>query len=260
MTESTLYVYALVPSGSPHPDVTGIAEAPLHMVTAPSGVAAVVHSHHAAPYEGGDDDVKRWVLQHSDVVEACWTRASSVLPVSFNVIVRPSAETGASAADQLQEWLTTVGDELRHKLEELAGTSELRVEISLDHHEFPQEHETVRELQQEKESRPAGVRRLLEKRLEKLEKRLTDSAADHLYPNYRSRIAARCLQVQEYTSSQRPKGAVSVLSAACLVTSEGIPELGAELSNIQDEETAAQIRFLGPWPPYSFVDLTGPGV
>lgn len=93
MTDETLYVYAVVPADTPAPSVTGIDGRPLRLITAPSGLAAVVHPHESGPYEGPDEDVKRWVLQHSDVVEDCWTRAASVLPVSFNVIVRASEET-----------------------------------------------------------------------------------------------------------------------------------------------------------------------
>lgn len=259
MNETTLYVYAVVPADTPAPSVTGIDGRPLHSVAAPSGLAAIVHTHQSGPYEGPDEDVKRWVLEHSDVVEDSWSRAESVLPVSFNVIVRASEETGATAEEQLQHWLTDTADELKDKLQQLAGTSELRVEISLDQHEFPQEEETIQQLRQEIESRPAGVQRLLQKKLEKLEKQLTDQAADDLYPTYRSRIAARSLQLQEYTSTQRPQGAVPVVSAACLVSSDRITDLGAELTSIQEETPEAQIRFLGPWPPYSFVELTAPG-
>ncbi|GAA4916370.1 GvpL/GvpF family gas vesicle protein [Nesterenkonia rhizosphaerae] len=255
---STLYVYAIVPAPAPQPGVAGIDGSALEVVTAPSGLAAVVHDHQTGPYEGPDEDVKRWVLQHSEVVEDMWAQASSVLPVSFNVIVRPSAATGATATDQLQEWMTEAGEELHQVLTQLAGTSELRVEITLDQHQFAEDHEEVRHLRAEMESRPAGVRRLLEKRLDRLKRQLTDQAADELYPAYRSRIAAHCQRIQEYTNRQRPKGVVSLLTAACLVNADQVSDLGAELSLIQDELPTAQIRFLGPWPPYSFVDLAGP--
>ncbi|WP_146340842.1 GvpL/GvpF family gas vesicle protein [Nesterenkonia sp. NBAIMH1] len=254
----TLYIYALVPAGSPPPEGAGIDGADLHIVSAPSGVAAVVHTHDAAPYEGPDDDVKRWVLQHSDVVEACWSSAASVLPVSFNVIVRPDEDGGATADDQLQAWLNSAGDELRTRLDELEGSSELRVEISLDPDEFAQDDPSVAQLREEMESRPAGVRRLLEKRLEKLQKQLTDQAADRLYPDYRQRIAQHSSELQEYTSAQHAKGLVRVLSAACLLRADRIEDLGAELSAIQDEAPGTRIRFLGPWPPYSFSALEVP--
>lgn len=257
--ENTLYVYALIPEGSPPPARAGIDGATLKVITAPSGISAVVHDHRTGPYEGPDEDVKRWVLEHSDVVEDCWTRTGAVLPVSFNVIVRASQRGEASAADQLIAWLITAGKELNQKLRELSGTSELRVEIMLDQHEFSLDSPAVQELNSEMATRPAGVRRLLEKRLDKLEKQITDQAADDYYRRYRAAIAVHCLQIQGYTPSNRSKGVVLVLSVACLLKTPQIKELGAELARIRDDVPAADIRFLGPWPPYSFVelDLTG---
>ncbi|TLP75555.1 GvpL/GvpF family gas vesicle protein [Nesterenkonia sphaerica] len=254
MSSETLYVYAIIPAGSPAPTGAGINGSQLHTVEA-EPVSAVVHTHHAGPYEGPDEDVKRWVLEHSDVIEECWNQASSVLPVSFNVMVQASETSGATAAEQLRGWLQDSGQELKQRLQELAGTSELRVEIALDAAQFPQNEPEVLEATRELAGKPAGVRRLLEKRLEKVQRRLTDAGADRLYPDYRMRLAAQCQQIQDYATTQRPEGTVSVLSAACLVDSERISELGAELTQIQQEQPSARIRFLGPWPPYSFVDI-----
>ncbi|RJN32995.1 GvpL/GvpF family gas vesicle protein [Nesterenkonia natronophila] len=254
MSGATLYVYAIIPGGSPAPTITGIDGSPLHTVDADL-VSAVVHTHHSSPYEGPDDDVKRWVLEHSDVIDQCWNQAPSVLPVSFNVIARGSEESGATATDQLRRWLQDTGEELMQRLNDLAGTSELRVEINLDTDHFSQNEPEVTALKADLEGKAPGVRRLLEKRLQKVQKQLTETAADRLYPEYRSRIAAQCQQLQDYATTQRPEGAVSVLTAACLVDSAHTSQLGAELTQIQEETPSAQIRFLGPWPPYSFVDI-----
>lgn len=207
------------------------------------------------PYEGADEDVKRWILQHSDVVEDGWNGAGTVLPVSFNVIARADLDKGTSADAQLRAWLDSASEKLTGRLAELAGTSELRVEISLDRTQFVSQSEEVRRIKDEMETRPPGVRRLLEKRLEKTEKELTDSAADQLYPNYRARIAQHCIEIEEYRKPARESGLVPVLTASCLLKTDRTQELGAELSAIQDEQASANIRFLGPWPPYSFAEM-----
>lgn len=254
---SRLYVYAIVPAGEYQPGVSGIDEATLHVVGADAGPRAVVHRHTAAPYDGPDEDVKRWILQHSDVVEDGWEGAGSVLPVSFNVIVRPDAETGATARQQLEAWLASAGEGLSRRLEELTGTSELRVEISLDRAAFVADSPEIGQLTREMADRPAGVRRLYEKRLEKTEKELTDRAADELYPSFRTRVAGHCLEIAEYRKPSREAGLVPVLTASCLVDQPGIRALGQELSAIREEQPAADIRFLGPWPPYSFANMSG---
>lgn len=251
----TLYVYAVVPGGDYQPSVTGIEESPLHVIGPPDGPRAVVHTHTSTPYDGPDEKVKEWILQHSDVVEDGWQATGSVLPVSFNVIVRSDAETGASATAQLQAWLTTRAEALNARLRDLEGTSELRVEISLDRSSFAESSDEVEAIKDEMADRPAGVRRLLTKRLEKTEKELTERAADQLYPDFRARIAANSLQIEEYRKPLREAGQVPVLTASCLVEKDGIPALGAELTAIQNEQPGITIRFLGPWPPYSFADM-----
>lgn len=258
MTEApTLYVYAVVPDGDYTPSTTGIDGAPLHLVPSGTGISAVVHEHTSAPYDGPDDTVKRWVLEHSDVVENAWDGAGAVLPVSFNVIVRGDSDTGASATEQLTAWLTTAQGTLRTRLDQLAGTSELRVEISLDRSTYVADDPEITQLRSEMADRSPGVRRLYEKRLEKAEKELADRAADALYPALRPRLAAHCLEVQEYRAPVREPGLVPVVTASCLVRSDATRDLGAELTAIQSENPAAVIRFLGPWPPYSFADLEG---
>ncbi|UYM26214.1 GvpL/GvpF family gas vesicle protein [Streptomyces albus] len=50
-------------------------------------------------------------------------------------------------------------------------------------------------------------------------------------------------------------GEVSVFAGALLVRREEIDTVGALLAALQEEHPAARIRFLGPWPPYSFTEL-----
>ncbi|MFC7455766.1 GvpL/GvpF family gas vesicle protein [Brachybacterium sp. GCM10030267] len=256
---SELYVYAVIPAGPFRPRVRGIDGKELDVVTSrAAGVAAVVHAHDAPPYEGPDDEVKRWILEHSDVVEDAWNGAGAVLPVSFNVIVRPDDETGASAADQLRAWLESTGDGLARRLGELDGTAELRIEISLDREEHTRADPEIARQLEEMADRPAGVRRLMEKKLEKTSKERTDAAADELYPSWRSRIAAHCLEIEEYRAPVREASLVPVITAACLVRADATRALGEELAEIDDSHPAARIRFLGPWPPYSFADVGAP--
>ncbi|MGK4066090.1 GvpL/GvpF family gas vesicle protein [Rothia sp. HC945] len=254
MTGNKLYVYSIVPAGDYQPQITGIDSAPLHIVGNETGPRAVVHSHEGGPYDGPDEDVKRWVLQHSDVVEEGWVTAGAVLPMSFNVIVQSDEDQGASAEEQLKSWLATSEKTLTGRLNSLAGKSELRVEISLNRSQLAAEDPNIRQLQEELQSRPAGVQRLLQKRLEKISKETADTAADHAYPGYRTRMAAHCVEIQEYRHPSRQQDLVPVLSASCLVEAERTHDLGVELSAIKDENPAATIRFLGPWPPYSFVE------
>lgn len=251
-----LYVYAVVAGGDYTPAVTGIDGSALHMVGRDTGPRAVVHRHTRGPFDGPDDSVRRWVLEHSEVIDDAWQNSPALLPVSFNVIVRSDPETEATATQQLEHWLDDSAVMLSRRLEELCDTSELRVELSLDGSLLEEVDAEVGDMRTEMESRPAGVRRLLEKRLEKTEKEIIDRAADRIYPEIRARIAAHCLDIQEHRSTSRESGLTPVIMASCLVRGTEITALGAELTALKKAQPALSIRFLGPWPPYSFADVS----
>ncbi|WP_210603125.1 GvpL/GvpF family gas vesicle protein [Brevibacterium oceani] len=251
-----LYVYAIVAGDDYTPAVTGIDGSALHMVGRDTGPRAVVHRHTRGPFDGPDDSVRRWVLEHSEVIDDAWQNSPALLPVSFNVIVRSDPETEATATKQLEQWLDDSAETLSRRLEELHDTSELRVELSLDGSLLEEVDAEVGDMRTEVENRPAGVRRLLEKRLEKTEKEIVDQAADRIYPEIRARIAAHCLDIEEHRSTSRESGLTPVIMASCLVRSTEITALGAELTALQKQQPALSIRFLGPWPPYSFADVS----
>lgn len=252
-SEAALYVYAIVPSADFSPTVTGIDGLPLDVVQAASGVSAVVHLHRTGPFEGTDDEVRARLIQHRDVVEECWRGAASVLPVSFNVIVAPSADGSRSAEDQLIAWLDDAAADVADELQRLSATSELRVGIDIDPIAYGQGLDEIQDLEVQLQSQSPGVRRLMSRRLESRRKELAAAAADQLYTDFRLRIAACCLDVDESATADRGAVGVPVLSMSCLVQSDQISLLGQELAEIRDEVPWANIRFLGPWPPYSFV-------
>ncbi|GAB3526947.1 GvpL/GvpF family gas vesicle protein [Arthrobacter monumenti] len=249
-----LYVYAIVPSTlSPDDLGAGINAAQLKLVAVAEGLAAVVHQHEAEPFDGADADVERWILEHGGVVERCWEAAGTVLPMSFNVIV--AAGDGSTAEQRLAGWLGESARELTERLKALQERVELRIEISLDQHATAEASSEAADLREEMRQRPAGVQRLLQKRLDKTERDIAERLADGLYPEYRRRLAALSEDLTENRRAHRPPGTVSVLSVAVLAHRDDVEKIGLELTSIGDEQPAAQIRFLGPWPPYSFAEV-----
>lgn len=268
-----LYVYAVV-AGAPAELGTGIDGAPLDVVHA-AGVAAVVHRHAGGPYQGADDDVRRWIVEHSDVVDRLWQEGVPVLPMSFNVIVALGEEPGggdaadgeqdadASARRRLEGWLTLHATDLRARLDALRGRVELRVDVALDQHAVAQDDPEARAVQAELETKPPGVQRLLRRRLDALEREAADALADELYPALRRRLAGISEELTENRRARPEEGQVPVLAVSLLVAREAMPSVGRELAAVRDEHPAARIRYLGPWPPYSFADvpgLEGPGI
>lgn len=254
MTADRLYLYGIVTT-APADLGTGIDDMSLHAIAGPQDLAAVVHEHDGGPYQGADADVERWVVEHSAVVERVWRTGGTVLPASFNVIIAPTAQT--TAQRRLQEWLEDHAEPLRARLAALTGRVELRVEIALDHHRAAEQHPDVVAARAELEDRPPGVQRLLRKRLDHLERDITEAVARDRDTDYRRRLEAISDELAENRRPRPDPGTALVLSVSLLVLADAVQDVGLVLTAVQDEEPAARIRFLGPWPPYSFADLLG---
>lgn len=256
MSEQALYVYAIVPPEGAADPGTGIDGREVLAVGGPDGAVALVHRQDTVPFEGPDDDVRRWVVQHSEVIDRAWQTAGTALPVSFNVIVGPSEER--SAEDVLRGWLRENDGIVQERLAALTDHVELRIEISVDSSTADGDPELER-LEAEMAARPESVQRLYRKKLETQRRDVTDRLADDLYPDLRRRILAHAVDVVENRRSRSAEGSVPVLSIAVLVAESEVQPLGVELADIRDSRPGIDIRFLGPWPPYSFADLPAMG-
>jgi len=247
-----LYVYALIRSGvDPRSLGTGIDGAALLPVEG-GAVTAVVHEHAGPPY-GDDETLRRRVLQHNDVVDRLWARDHALLPMTFDVIVTGSG--GETARQRLEAWLRSVEGAAVEGLDRVDGRVELRVDLALDRHDGAASDPGVQALRQRIRGEQPGIARLLRKRLDGLERDAADALADRAYPEFRARLARSSTDVVENPRATAEDGEVLVLSAALLVDEGSIDEVGRELAALQAEEPALRVRFLGPWPPYSFATL-----
>ncbi|MFE9924679.1 GvpL/GvpF family gas vesicle protein [Streptomyces sp. NPDC005774] len=269
MTEHTaLYVYALLPD---RPDrrgaadgVTGIDGRPLRLVRVPgASVAALVHDAPPSPLQGGDDQVRRWVEEQSRAVDAVWERTGSILPMTFNVLVaekpppegRPAA--GRSAEQRLTEWVTEQAADIAGQLEDLAGRCELRVDITVDRAAVIT-GDAGEAGEDAPEDRPdglsPGMRRLMAKQREHRARNAAGQFADTLHAETRQRLLAVAEDYRDRSPTHRAAGETDVLCAALLVRQEDIDTVGTVLNELRVRQPAVRIRFLGPWPPYSFID------
>lgn len=257
MTEPGLYLY-LVASGAPRALGTGVDGAQLLLVPGPGDLSAVVHEHTTGPFEGADDVVRRRVLEHSDVVDRVWQAGTTVLPASFNVIVAPAP--GVTARERLVRWMTDREAELTARTAAVRGRVELRVGVGLALDVVADEHPDLAGMRAELADRPPGVRRLLHRRLEERAREVADDAATDLYPQVRRRLASVAEALAENRRAHPPDGTVPVLDIALLVAHERVADVGRVLADLQEEQPAARVRYLGPWPPYSFADLADTGL
>lgn len=253
MSRSALYVYAVVPDTQrPFWGAIGLDGASVRSV-AGAGCAALVHDAPAAAYQGTDDQIKVWLLEHVRVVERAWEECGTVLPVAFNTLVDGRDDLSAEA--RLHHWLCDAASRLAARLMALRGRVELKVAITLDAVASADDDPEVQALRSDLAGKPAGLRRLLERKVERLEQQQANKLADRLYREYRRRIAMHAEELIEQRRTRSQDGSIPVLTVAVLLPATGVEALGAELAAFHAAEPRIRIRFLGPWPPYSFAHL-----
>jgi hypothetical protein len=233
----------------------GIEEKPVYTVPY-RDIAAVIHSCEPRPYETNDEKLAReWVLEHAYVIDQATTRFGTVLPVSFDVIIR-----GDDLA--VKDWLSRNYVKLRQELERVKGKSEYSVQIFYDYDKMAsrvlRDNPDLEGLKRRLAKEPKGKAYLLQRSL--------DMKLQDLVSSETSRLAERfCSEIKQLTEDlkvedrrtwrvERFSDKRLLASYSCLVRRDNVESLGEALENI-DRLEGLSVRFTGPWSPFSFVGL-----
>ena len=250
------YCYSIVMRGaSVELGDTGIDDSKVY--TIPYGeIAAVVHSCHAQPYVTEDDDTaKEWILTHNYIIDQATKQFGTVLPFSFNCIVRGNE-------DAVTEWLSAEYESLRGELERVKDKAEYAVQIFSDQdalvETIVESDEELKRMQQNVQTVSKGAAYLLQKRFELKVKDTVSAAVIHLAEEFGSKIRPHVDEMMvEQKPSQVPekyKDMKLIVTLSCLVRKERVDDLGEVLGEINNHKGFA-VRFTGPWAPFSFVQL-----
>ena len=246
------YVYCVVLGEVGDWELRGLDERPVRAICA-AGLTALVHDCPAAPYQGDDDErVKVWVLAHGDVVDAAWERTGTVLPMSFDRIVRPDA--GVDADEQVARWLTAEGDGFRATLERLRGKVELGVQLLWEPRVIAEAvagtDAEIQALRAEMAGKSKGAAYFSQQKIERALRQALTVRAEEDYRACFRQITALFPEVCVNELKKLPDRQM-ILNLSVLASRERVSELGAVLTGFQSE--GIEVRFTGPWPPYSFV-------
>ena len=246
------YIYCVLPGEVRDWDLAGLDEQPVRAICA-AGLTALVHDCPAEPYQGEDDQVKAWVLAHGDVVDAAWERLGTVLPMSFDRIVRPGDDDG-DADEQVARWLSEEADGFRAALERLRGKVELGVQLLWDSRvvaESVAAHDAeISALQAELAGKSKGAAYFIQQKIERALRRALTERAESDYRACFRQITAHFPDVCVNEVKKLPDRQM-ILNISVLTGREQVSELGALIAGFQGE--GVEVRFTGPWPPYSFV-------
>jgi hypothetical protein len=208
------------------------------------------------------ETVRRWLLQHQTVVDRVGEAFGTPLPFRFDTVLR-----GDDAA--VRDWLDDHESSLSDALDDLAGKWEYRIEVSWDESALsdrlagtdPRLAELRRERDDADDGRSFLVGKQYERRLtEVLEthrQETMDDLRDRLRPlvdrieETQGRSGSTDLGVAADTDDGRTRRTLTVLARASRES-----ELGETLESLADQP-GVEVRFTGPWPPYSFAPSFG---
>lgn len=218
-------------------------------------IGAVVHNCPAQPYRSDDQEVvEAWVMTHQKVVDAACERCGTVLPLSFDTIIK--RETESSAERNVQDWLKQEYEGLKSKIEKVRGKAEYGVQVFWNPkvivENLTRTSPEIGKLDEEIRLKPRGLAYMYRQRLEKLIKREMESKADECFKDFYTRIRKHADDIRVEKTKKAEAGLQMIMNLSCLIYKDRYTELGEELDKINQSE-GFSVRFTGPWPPYSFV-------
>jgi hypothetical protein len=221
-------------------------------------LCAAVHHCPAEPYQSKDAEVvASWVTAHHRVVDAAWRRWGTVLPLTFNTIIKgsPGGGPGRDARACLLAWLGAERQVLKAKLEALEGKAEYGVQVSWDPkvvtRQVAQSDAQIRALEEQIKAKSPGVAYMHRQRLEALLKQRTEAMAAAECTALYGRIARLVGDVRVEKPKADPGQLQMLLNLSCLVSQAQLPHLKAEHDRLNGME-GFSTRLIGPMPPYSF--------
>lgn len=219
-------------------------------------IAAVVHACPGKPYESKDEErVKRWVFTHNYVIDQAIKRFGTVLPFSFDSIVKGDDNA-------VKGWLSENYPRLKGELERLREKSEYTVQIFCDSSLLARwvekENLEIGRLVEEIKAAPKGKAHLLEQKLQKMVRGAVAAEVREWSKKFRKQIEKHVDEVKEEQSRfvpERFNDKRLVLGLSCLVSEGEVEKLGEVLRRINERE-GFSVRFTGPWAPFNFVRLS----
>jgi hypothetical protein len=223
-------------------------------------IAAIVHACEAKPYHSEDKNLAEgWVLEHSYVIDQVTKMFGTVLPFSFDVIIKGND-------DMVKEWLSRDYEHLSRELSRMQGAAEYSIQVYCDYDYLERmvlaKNQELGDLKSRIEKESRGKAYLMKRNLDLKQKSLTQSEASILAEQICTEIKPL---VREMTSDSKAswtpekyKGKKILASCSCLVSEEAVKRLGEYLEEINGKD-GFYVRFTGPWAPFSFVRLSEAG-
>ncbi len=220
------------------------------------GFTVIAQACEPQPFTSLDNEVlKEWLLAHERVVEEAWQHFGTIIPFRFNTIIVPTP--GKSAWQNCGEWIHNENGHLINTLNRLKNKAEYGVQILWNREtildRIVRTDEEIKALRKDIQGKPEGVAYLLEKKIECLLKQRLEKKADTYFKIFYHDINRKVVatHIEKVRKEELPRQ--MILNISCLEAKDRIKELGDTLEKITNVQ-GFEVRFTGPWPPYSFVN------
>ena len=249
-------------------ETTGVEGEPVSLVTV-DGVAAVVHACEEI-YDSADiGRIRRWLVRHQSVVDDAGQAFGTPLPFQFDTILRGDDEA-------VRSWLHSEYDTLRPILESLVGHWEYRVEVlrqnPVEDDELEESDEQLSQIRTQIDESAEGTAFLLEKQYERRAKEVRAHRREVTTAELVDRLSAHAREVHELerspaatlegggegTGTDSETSAETVCRLTLLAHEDEEEAVGSILDDVAAEPDV-EVRFTGPWPPYTFAPELGGG-
>jgi len=172
--------------------------------------------------------------------------------MSFDVIIKPDEER--SADDNVRRWLAEEYEKFKLKLDEFSDKVELGVQILWDPEvitrRITEEHEEIKKLAAEMATQSRGLAYFYQHKISETVKKEMGAKADQDYRRYYERLRGYAEDTQVNRIKKHPDKQM-IMNLSLLVKRDRMEVLGKALGEIREEE-GVEVRFTGPWPPYTF--------
>lgn len=239
--------------------IEGVDDEPVRLL-AVDGIGVAIHDCESL-YDTADmDELRKWVLQHQSVVDAAGESFGTPIPFQFDTVL-----TGTD--DRVREWVSEERETLTQYLETLSGHWEYRVELRREEDalraDLVASDDRLSELDTEIEEAESGTAFMLEKQHDQRLRELRRERRTERAATLRDRLDEFTRSINELgdrttlDDEDNPDDEMDTQARFTVLAAEANEEsIGEELDEVA-AESGVEVRFTGPWPPYSFVPEIG---
>ncbi|MGA2284654.1 MAG: GvpL/GvpF family gas vesicle protein [Dehalococcoidia bacterium] len=253
--EDATYVYAVVPGAFANElGPIGLGGATVRALSC-GDIAALIHDCPAEPFSGDGESIMEFVSVHNDVVSRAWSQTGSILPMRFGVIVKP--DDSHTADENVHRWLEEEKAYFKIKLDELRDKVELGVQLLWDTDvvavSLAECSDEVRALTAAIAGMSPGAAYLQRHKLaESIKRELERKAVGDYAACYET--LSRHADGIHVNKPRKREGKTMIANLALLARKDKVEEIGAALGAFSEED-GVEVRFTGPWPPYTFAAI-----